>query len=113
MFLGFLLNGFFGPFVEELYFRGYLLPRIPSSKRWAPLINVPVVLAVSLLFALAKRHTYPGSDPICLCGGMETQHPHRHVGALPDEYAWYDSAVGVSVEIDQFVHAKNKGVHHG
>jgi len=45
VFLGFLLNGFFGPFVEELYFRGYLLPRIPSSKRWAPLINV-------LLFSL-------------------------------------------------------------
>lgn len=42
---GFLLNGFAGPFVEELYFRGYLLPRIPSSKQWAPLINV-------LLFSL-------------------------------------------------------------
>jgi CAAX protease family protein len=43
--LGFLLNGFAGPFVEELYFRGYLLPRIPSSTQWAPLINV-------LLFSL-------------------------------------------------------------
>lgn len=42
---GFLLNGFAGPFVEELYFRGYLLPRIPASKRWAPLINL-------LLFSL-------------------------------------------------------------
>jgi membrane protease YdiL (CAAX protease family) len=31
--------------VEELYFRGYLLPRIPASKQWAPLINV-------LLFSL-------------------------------------------------------------
>ena len=40
MFLGFLLNGFAGPIVEELYFRGYLLPRIPSSAQWAPLINV-------------------------------------------------------------------------
>jgi len=44
-FLGFLLNGFAGPFVEELYFRGYLLPRIPSSTQWAPLIN-------ALLFSL-------------------------------------------------------------
>ncbi len=26
--------------VEELYFRGYLLPRIPASQKWAPLINV-------------------------------------------------------------------------
>ena len=42
---GFLLNGIAGPIVEELYFRGYLLPRIPSSKGWAPLINV-------LLFSL-------------------------------------------------------------
>jgi membrane protease YdiL (CAAX protease family) len=37
---GFLINGIAGPIVEELYFRGYLLPRIPASKRWSPLINV-------------------------------------------------------------------------
>jgi hypothetical protein len=42
---GFLVNGIVGPAVEELYFRGYLLPRIPSSKGWAPFINV-------LLFSL-------------------------------------------------------------
>ena len=45
VFTGFFLNGVAGPFVEELYFRGYLLPRIPASKKWAPLINV-------LLFSL-------------------------------------------------------------
>lgn len=39
------LNGIGGPIVEELYFRGYLLPRIPASRVWAPLINV-------LLFSL-------------------------------------------------------------
>jgi uncharacterized protein len=33
------------PLVEELYFRGYLLPRIPASRTWAPLLNV-------LLFSL-------------------------------------------------------------
>lgn len=42
---GFVLNGIAGPVVEELYFRGYLLPRIPASRWWAPLINV-------LLFSL-------------------------------------------------------------
>lgn len=42
---GFLLNGIAGPIVEELYFRGYLLPRIPTSKGWAPMINI-------LLFSL-------------------------------------------------------------
>lgn len=27
------------PIVEELYFRSYLLPRIPVGKRWAPLVS--------------------------------------------------------------------------
>jgi membrane protease YdiL (CAAX protease family) len=40
-----VLNGFAGPIVEELYFRGYLLPRIEYLKGWAPLVNV-------LLFSL-------------------------------------------------------------
>jgi len=42
---GFAFNGILGPVVVELYFRGYLLPRIPASRKWAPLINV-------LLFSL-------------------------------------------------------------
>ncbi|NTV37564.1 MAG: CPBP family intramembrane metalloprotease [Anaerolineaceae bacterium] len=40
-----VINGFAGPIVEELYFRGYLLPRIEYLKGWAPLVNV-------LLFSL-------------------------------------------------------------
>jgi uncharacterized protein len=36
----FAINGFLGPIVEELYFRGYLLPRIERLGRWAPLVNV-------------------------------------------------------------------------
>lgn len=38
--LGVLFNGIAGPIVEELYFRGFLLPRISRLKGWAPLINV-------------------------------------------------------------------------
>jgi len=35
-----LLSGIFGPLVEELYFRGYLLPRMDEySGKWAPFIN--------------------------------------------------------------------------
>lgn len=34
-----LLNGLAGPIVEELYFRGFLLPRMDRFGRWAPLIN--------------------------------------------------------------------------
>lgn len=39
LFLGFTLNGLLGPFVEELYFRGFLLPRMTRLGAWAPLIN--------------------------------------------------------------------------
>ena len=35
-----VLNGFVGPIVEELYFRGYLLPRMEWMGRWAALVNV-------------------------------------------------------------------------
>jgi membrane protease YdiL (CAAX protease family) len=35
-----VLNGFVGPIVEEIYFRGYLLPRMEWLGRWAPLVNV-------------------------------------------------------------------------
>jgi uncharacterized protein len=34
------INGFVGPIVEELYFRGYLLPRMERFGRAAPWINV-------------------------------------------------------------------------
>lgn len=40
-----ILNGVVGPIVEELYFRGYLLPRLAHLGRLAPLVNV-------LLFSL-------------------------------------------------------------
>lgn len=36
-----LINGILGPLVEELYFRGYLLPRMNGyAGRWAPALNV-------------------------------------------------------------------------
>jgi uncharacterized protein len=41
----FLLTGLLGPYVEELYFRGFLLPRMAWMKGWAP-------LAEAFLFAL-------------------------------------------------------------
>jgi uncharacterized protein len=36
----FILNGIIGPIVEELYFRGYLLPRMAWMGQWGPLVNV-------------------------------------------------------------------------
>ncbi len=43
--LGLVFNGLIGPVVEELYFRGYLLPRLSKIGGWAPALNV-------LLFSL-------------------------------------------------------------
>jgi len=45
LFLAELVLSIAGPLVEELYFRGYLLPRLPASRTWAPLLN-------ALLFSL-------------------------------------------------------------
>jgi membrane protease YdiL (CAAX protease family) len=55
-FLNLILNGMAGPVVEELYFRGYLLPGLSRLKGWAPLINV-------LLFSLYHFFT-PWENPV-------------------------------------------------
>lgn len=34
-----VMNVVVGPWVEELYFRGYLLPRMSRMGKWAPLVN--------------------------------------------------------------------------
>ena len=47
--LFFIVISLVAPAVEELYFRGYLLPRMPSLKGWAPVLH-------SALFAL--YHTW-------------------------------------------------------
>jgi len=39
LWLGLLCSGVIAPVVEELYFRAYLLPRIPASGQWAPAVN--------------------------------------------------------------------------
>jgi len=36
---GLIVNGIAAPVVEEIYFRGYLLPRISRLGAWAPLVN--------------------------------------------------------------------------
>jgi membrane protease YdiL (CAAX protease family) len=38
--VGLIVNGFALPLVEELYFRGYLLPRLERFGKWAPFINL-------------------------------------------------------------------------
>ena len=56
------LQAIIGPTVEELYFRGYLLPRLSYLKAWAPLIN-------TVLFSLYHFFT-PWQNPariLALC----------------------------------------------
>ncbi|HWP80159.1 MAG TPA: CPBP family intramembrane glutamic endopeptidase [Candidatus Acidoferrum sp.] len=48
--LGFLLNGFLGPALEEIYFRGYLLPRMGRFGKFAPLANT-VLFSLYHLFS--------------------------------------------------------------
>jgi membrane protease YdiL (CAAX protease family) len=79
----FALNGILGPVTEELYFRGFLLPRIPAGRAWAPLINVVlfslyhlfspwanvtrIVALIPLVYAVAwKRNIYLSMITHCL-----------------------------------------------
>ena len=39
LWLGLFLSGLVAPIVEELYYRAFLMPRIPVSGRWAPAVN--------------------------------------------------------------------------
>lgn len=64
--LGLLANGVLGPVVEELWFRGYLLPRLSHLGRLAPVLNAflfsayhlfaPWQLVSRFLFALPFVH---------------------------------------------------------
>jgi len=78
-----LLNGLAGPIVEELYFRGYLLPRLARFGNWAPVLNVVlfslyhfwtpwmffsrVVLLIPMVYLVRQqRNIYIGMIAHCL-----------------------------------------------
>jgi len=76
--LGMVVNGIAGPVVEEMYFRGYLLPRISRFGAWAPLIN-------TVLFSIYHFFT-------------PWQNVGRIVGLLPMVYAaWWKRSIYVSM----------------
>ncbi len=73
-----LLSGLVAPIVEELYFRGYLLPRIDHLRWRAPLLNA-VLFAVYHLWALPMA-------------------PGRALGFLPIAYfAWRRRNVSLAI----------------
>ncbi len=79
--LGIFINGIFGPIVEELYFRGFLLPRISRFKGWAPLLNTAL---------FAPYHFF-----------TPWQNPMRLVAFLPMCYTvWWKKNITVGI----FVH---------
>lgn len=77
-FSGLILNGFVAPVVEELYFRGYLLPRISRFGPWAPFVS-------TVLFSLYHFFT-------------PWQTPGRIISLLPTVYAvWWTRNIYVSM----------------
>lgn len=73
-----LFNGLAGPVVEELYFRGHLLPAIDRYGKWAPVLN-------AALFSIYHFWT-------------PWQNPGRIVGLLPWVYTvWRTRSVYLSI----------------
>lgn len=78
--LGMIVNAIAGPVVEEVYFRGYLLPRISRFGAWAPLIN-------TVLFSVYHFFT-------------PWQNVGRILGLLPLVYAaWWKRSIYVSIAV--------------
>ena len=77
---GLVVNGIAGPVVEEMYFRGYLLPRISRLGAWAPLLN-------TVLFSLYHFFT-------------PWLNVSRIIGLLPMVYAaWWKRSIYVSMAV--------------
>jgi hypothetical protein len=87
--LGVLFNGLLGPVVEELYFRGYLLPRISRYGKWAPLLNailfsvyhifspwrIPGIIVATIPFVYVawwKRNIYIGMIVHCVANTLSS-----------------------------------------
>jgi membrane protease YdiL (CAAX protease family) len=78
------LNGVLGPVVEELYFRGHLLPRLERFGRGAPVLN-------TLLFSVYHFWT-------------PWQNPGRIVALLPWIYVvWRKRSLALSIAVHMFV----------
>lgn len=78
----FVLGSILGPLVEELYFRGYLLPRTARLGNWAPVLN-------AVLFSLYHFFT-------------PWENPARILGLLPLVYVAYRKKniyVGIAVHL--------------
>jgi hypothetical protein len=74
----FIFNGFVGPVIEELYFRGHLLPAIDRLGIWAPVLN-------TVLFSVYHLWT-------------PWQNPGRIIALLPWVYTvWRTRSIYLSI----------------
>ena len=76
MSLGLVFNGVIGPIAEELYFRGFLLPRLYRVGWWAPLLNT-LLFSLPLVLSLAERHADIGPSPVGVRRLVQTEYLHR------------------------------------
>jgi membrane protease YdiL (CAAX protease family) len=77
---GLIVNGIAGPVVEEMYFRGYLLPGLSRLGAWALLVN-------TVLFSLYHFFT-------------PWQNVGRVLALLPTVYAaWWKRSIYVSIAV--------------
>lgn len=60
--LGIVIDGILGPVVEEMYFRGYLLPSMDHLGKLAPLLNATLFT----LYHFWQPHNYPGIFAVSL-----------------------------------------------
>ena len=86
MLFGLLVNGLAAPVVEELYFRGYLLPRIPLSRGWAPLLNAALFSLYHLFSPWQNLARTAAVVPIAYAVSWKRSVPDRHRHPLPVEH---------------------------
>lgn len=81
--VGAFIDGLVGPIAEELFFRGYLLPRMSHLKGWAPVLNgalfgiyhfwqphnIPVIIVIGIILSFVvwkTKNVYLGIIVHCL-----------------------------------------------
>jgi Type II CAAX prenyl endopeptidase Rce1-like len=67
------------PLVEEVYFRGYLLPRMPQRLGSAGSWHMGAVRLLPAADAVADARADPGDHSACLRGGLDTD---RRIGIV-------------------------------
>ena len=79
-------TGIIGRAVEELYFRGHLLPRIDRLGAWAPVVKHQPLHALPLLVAVAASGARAPDAAVHLRRVADAQHLPGDRRALPDEH---------------------------